>query len=89
MTAAVIATAILTTLCVALVGYAWRLRDELDALRIEAQTSDAWADYWQHKYERLRGELDSLQERYCDLVRNRLAHSYWIIQANRRRQPPP
>ena len=86
----------LTALCIVLLAIAWREHERTQHLRIRAEESDAWAQWFEESAKEVaaqlravRAERDALQRNYdnvhtlyCALVRRRLAETYPLIERN-------
>jgi hypothetical protein len=80
----------------ALVGGLYIIRQqaqEIDALRVRAETAETWAEYWERSAEQAAEEAEAackrhttLQGLYTRLVREQLAANAWIVLPSTRRK---
>jgi hypothetical protein len=85
---------IVGSIIVALLAYIVRRQaQEIDALRVRAETAESWAEYWERTAEQAAEEAETackryatLQGLYTRLVREQLAANAWIVLPSSRRK---
>lgn len=77
---------VLLAMIVLLALLAWMQAQEIRSLRIRAQEADLWCERWEELAQQAAEEAEQaarrhahLQDLYCNLVRQRLAASTWIV----------